>query len=219
MDTETGVTEAEPRRAQRPARRFALGLFGLILGVAGLATAVAGPFAAEALAPPPEPAKKAAEVIADAGDKLAGRLIDRVKGKRPAPAADAPPAPQPVPWAWYFSAAAMSLGVRRCALRRGGLDAPREPARGGRCRRNRRGRGRLGVPVARGRARGGRHHSAGRDPAVSLVNRTHAAKTARAAARPVSVSFSSCPSRRTQRLRSARATTRATNSGGQFRCA
>jgi hypothetical protein len=110
MDTETGVAEAEPRRAQRPARRFALGLFGLILGVAGLATAVAGPFAAEALAPPPEPAKKAAEVIADAGDKLAGRLIDRVKGKRPAPAADAPPAPQPVPWAWYFSAAAMSLG-------------------------------------------------------------------------------------------------------------
>jgi hypothetical protein len=94
-----------------PRFRYGFGLFGLSIGVIGLALAVGRPHIAEALerARPKEPPQKLSDALADAGDKFVGRMIDRVRGKKHE-AAVRPPRPEPTPWLWYFSIVATGLG-------------------------------------------------------------------------------------------------------------
>jgi hypothetical protein len=95
----------------QPRVRYALGLLGFVLGILGLTAAVAGPRIAEALKPPEPPPQKLSDTLAEAGDKFVGRVLDRVRGKKPAAAAETHPSPPPTPWGWYLSVAATSLGL------------------------------------------------------------------------------------------------------------
>ncbi len=91
--------------AQR--RRPWFGLFGLLAAMLGFPLAVTSPYIVEFLRPPPAP-HKLSDTLAEAGDKLVGRLIDRVRGRKP----DAPLIPPAErPWLLYLSVAATSLGL------------------------------------------------------------------------------------------------------------
>jgi hypothetical protein len=69
-------------------------------GVLGLTAAVAGPRIAEALKPPVPPPQTLSDTLAEAGDMFVGRVLDRVRGKKPAAAAETQPPPPPTAWGW-----------------------------------------------------------------------------------------------------------------------
>ncbi len=88
-------------------RRSWFGLIGFVAAVLGLPLAIASPYIAEFLKPPPAP-HKLSDTLAEAGDKLVGRLIDRVRGRKP----DAPVIPPAErPWLLYLTITATSLGL------------------------------------------------------------------------------------------------------------
>ncbi len=99
--------------ASGPRTRYGLGLCGLALAVLGLVLAIARPYVAEVLEPPPKPESKISEVVADAGAKFVDRMIDRVRGKSAPPRAAPAPMPQPPErlWLLILSIAATSLGL------------------------------------------------------------------------------------------------------------
>jgi hypothetical protein len=101
---------AHPVPSLPPRVRYAFGLIGLLIGLAGLAAAIARPYIAEALKPPEPPPQKLSDKLAEVGDKFVGRMIDRVRGAKPAPVAAQPAPPPRTPWPWYLSVAAASLG-------------------------------------------------------------------------------------------------------------
>ena len=71
--------------------RYALGLLGFFFGIVGLSAAIAGPHIAQALKPPEPPPPKLSDTIAEAGDKLVGRVLDRVRGRKTETATTATP--------------------------------------------------------------------------------------------------------------------------------
>jgi hypothetical protein len=85
--SEATLTEPQAPSRQRPW----LGIAGVVLAFLGLGLAVLSPAIVRALQPP---RKDLPGVIADAG----ARLMDKVKGVKPAP-----PAEPEVPWAMVFS--------------------------------------------------------------------------------------------------------------------
>ena len=94
-----------------PRVRYARGLFGFVLGILRLVATVAGPHIARALEPPDPPPQKLSDTLVEAGDKLIGKLLDRVRGKQPETIRNAPPPTPAIPWGWYLSVAATSLGM------------------------------------------------------------------------------------------------------------
>ena len=94
-----------------PRVRYARGLFGFVLGILRLVATVAGPHIARALKPPDPPPQKLSDTLVEAGDKLIGKLLDRVRGKQPETIRNAPPPTPAIPWGWYLSVAATSLGM------------------------------------------------------------------------------------------------------------
>lgn len=115
MGLDTSSTAAESA-ASGPRIRHGLGLCGLALAVVGLTLAIARPYVAEMLEPPPlpEPRQKLSETLAEAGAKLVDRMVARARGKlAAAPQAELPPKPRPPVrlWLLYLSIAATSLGL------------------------------------------------------------------------------------------------------------
>jgi hypothetical protein len=82
----------------------------LLVGILGFAVAVTHPYVAEALKPPEPPPPKLSDTLAEAGDKLVGKVIDRVRGRKSEPVAQQPAPPPPKPWGLYLSIAATALG-------------------------------------------------------------------------------------------------------------
>jgi hypothetical protein len=87
--------------------RYAFGLTGLILALLGLLLVVATPSITRIVNPP----QKLGDAIAEAGDKLMEKVVDRVKGKRPIEKAQ-----PPVPIKSYLHLAANTLAVLGAAL-------------------------------------------------------------------------------------------------------
>ncbi len=107
------MADAAPETAEATRTvRWGAGMFGLIVAVVGLALSVLHPQIAEALKPPDPPPPKVADVLAEAGDKWVGKMIDRARGRKAEPPKEPlPPAVRPTPWLLYFSIAATSLGL------------------------------------------------------------------------------------------------------------
>jgi hypothetical protein len=109
------LTTAGDGVGPEPRPRYALGLCGLLLAVAGLTLAIARPYIAEAMKPPPppEPRQKLSQVLAEAGEKLVDRMLDKVRGRAAAAQAGPPPPAQARdrPWLLYLSIAATALGL------------------------------------------------------------------------------------------------------------
>jgi hypothetical protein len=95
--------------------RYGLGLCGLLLAVVGLALAIARPYIAEALEPPPHraPRPKLSHALAKAGEKFVDRMLEKARGGAAVVNAEPPPPARPPvwPWALYLSVAATSLGL------------------------------------------------------------------------------------------------------------
>jgi hypothetical protein len=95
--------------------RHGLALCGLILAVLGLGFAIARPYIAEVLLPPPppEPRPKVSEVLADAGVRFVDRMLEKVRGRAAAPKAEPPLKPRlpERPWLLYLSVFSTSLGL------------------------------------------------------------------------------------------------------------
>ncbi len=103
----------DPTRVVAPTARvgYMFGLLGMIVGMIGLAAAIASPYLVEASKPPAPQPQKLADKLAEAGDKFVGRMIDRARDKQPAPVVE-PPAPKPpTPWGSYASLVAAALGL------------------------------------------------------------------------------------------------------------
>ena len=99
-----------PRQSSSHETLYACGSFGLIVGIIGLALAVAHPHIAEASRSPEPPPRKLSEIIAEAGDKFVGRIIVRAKGKKTEPGIVQPASMPRTPWTWYLTIAATTLG-------------------------------------------------------------------------------------------------------------
>lgn len=99
---DTTFTDHLNSTSETPAKSGLLGLMGLILGALGLALHIATPHLIVIQDPP----AKLSDRIAKAGEKLTGRVIDRIKGKAPAP-----DAPVPFPLESCLSMAAALMGV------------------------------------------------------------------------------------------------------------
>jgi hypothetical protein len=109
---DTIATEALKAESLSSPLRFAFGLAGLIVAALGLALGVMQPHITEAMKPPPPPPpQKMADVLAEAGDKFVGKMVDRVRGKKPEPPKAVEPPPKKTPWPLYISIAATSLGL------------------------------------------------------------------------------------------------------------
>ena len=127
MEIET-LTTAGDGVGSEPRPRYALGLCGSLLAVLGLALAIARPYVAEALKPPPppDPQQRLSRVLAEAGEKLVDRMLDKVRGRPAAGQAGPPP-----PVQGGASLVAVPLGRRHCArsgrlaVGHGRLDPPR----------------------------------------------------------------------------------------------
>lgn len=108
-----GAPAATEYVASGPRTRYGLGLCGLALAVIGLILAIARPYVAEVLEPPPEPRPKVSEVLADAGAKFVDRMIEKARGRAAVPRAAPAPKPQRPEQLWLLtlSVAATSLGL------------------------------------------------------------------------------------------------------------
>jgi hypothetical protein len=76
-----------------PRLRYGFGLAGLVAAAIGLVLGVMQPHITEVMKPlpPPEPPpQKMADVLAEAGDKFVGKMVDRVRGRKPEPPRAAP---------------------------------------------------------------------------------------------------------------------------------
>ena len=89
----------------RGGHRF--GLAGVVIAFLGLSVAVVHPLFADLWEPPP---KDAADVVVEAGKKLAGKLVQKVKRAQPAPP------PNRVSWPTVFAIAAASAGLAGVGL-------------------------------------------------------------------------------------------------------
>ena len=95
--------------------RYGLGLCGLLLAVVGLALAIARPYIADGLEPPPHraPRPKVSHALAKAGEDFVDRMLEKARGGSAVVKVDPPPPARPPvwPWALYLSVAATSLGL------------------------------------------------------------------------------------------------------------
>lgn len=85
--------------------RTRLGLVGLVIALIGFMAAVIGPYAGDALRPPPRPVD---EVVAGTAGKLKDRLVAKLKGKPYVPPVVAPP---PRDWSKVYDVCVSALGA------------------------------------------------------------------------------------------------------------
>jgi hypothetical protein len=87
------------------------GIGGMVLGFLAFAMAVLAPLVWHAAEPPPPAEPKMADILADAGAKFVDKMVNKVRGHKPAAAMAAPAAKKPLPWPLIWSIAATSLGI------------------------------------------------------------------------------------------------------------